>query len=168
MTPSLAPSSSDVSTSDEALWQAAVGKHSDYYLPRFAKYEKGEGGFPSWHWPAFFALGLWALYRKAWGSAVLLFSLQILVVALLLIAARLFAPGNETASENAFSIGGLLCAGLAAMLANSLYYRRVKALVRKARARYPDTAAQLAFLSAKGGTSYTVVAIAIGLSVLVT
>jgi hypothetical protein len=161
-----APTAVQFPAGEGELWSAAVGKNAWYYLPRFARYVQGVAGFPSWNWPAFFVSFWWALYRKAWESAVLFFFLHLLVVVPLLITATLVAPGNGTRRSAAYWIGELLFSVFAAMLANGLYYRRVKALLQTARTRYPDPAEQITYLTAKGGTLVST-AIATGLVVVV-
>jgi hypothetical protein len=166
MAQSATPSPSGVSISDEALWRAAIGKRSDYYLPCFAKYDQGGKSFPSWHWPAFFTAlffvaSLWALYRKIWGGAVLFFLIPILVLAPLLFVAEILAPGNQAARSAANWFGAVLAWVLPATLANGLCYRRIKARVQKARTRYADTTAQVAYLTAQGATSSAAAAVAI-------
>ena len=48
-----------------------IGPNADYYVDKFE--EMGSYRSPrfkwSWHWPAFFAFLLWALYRKMWAVA---------------------------------------------------------------------------------------------------
>lgn len=151
---------SDAPLADELLWKAAVGRRSDYYLPRFAKYERQKRSFPSWHWPALFIAFWWALYRKAWGGAVLFFFLPILIGLLFAIGASLLPPEYSIAANVAHWMGILAAYVLPAMLANGVYYRRVKAWVHEARSRYPDSATQVAYLTGKGGTSGGVAVVA--------
>jgi Tfp pilus assembly major pilin PilA len=157
---------SDAPAADEALWHAAVGKHADYYLPRFAKYEREKRTFPSWNWPALFIAFWWALYRKVWGGAIFFFFLPVLLEIPALLAAHLLAPGNDTAISVMNWVSVLVAWFLPPMMANGLYYRRVKAWANEARSKYPDTAAQIAYLSGRGGTSAGV-AVAVGAFVVV-
>jgi Tfp pilus assembly major pilin PilA len=159
------PAQSDTPISDEALWRAAIGKHGDYYLPRFAKFKRLHRSFPSWHWPAFFVAFWWALYRKLWAGAVLYFFLPFLVGAAVLVAVTILMPGDQTARSAANWIGYLLSSAIAAMLANGLYYRRIKARIDEARLRYPDATGQLAYLARKGGTVRAIVTIAVALTI---
>jgi len=154
---------------DDALWRAAIGKDTDYYLPRFAEYERGKRHFVSWHWPAFFFQAWWALYRRAWGCAYLFVGLYVLLVTPLWIATRLIV-GNEQSARLAGTSGGLTWAVIAGMLANYLYYRRVKGLITTARTRYSDTAAQLAYVNKKGGTAgfLLVTGAGVGLTIIAT
>jgi hypothetical protein len=47
---------------DEAL----IGeRHTEYYLKKFALFDQRGGRyFPTWSWPAFLFMGVWALYRR--------------------------------------------------------------------------------------------------------
>jgi len=83
-----------------------------------------------------------------------------------MVVVGLLAPENKTADSIAYWASSLATWLLPPMLANGLYYRRVKAWVEEARTRDPDTTAQLAYLSARGGTSGSV-AVAIGVFVVV-
>jgi Tfp pilus assembly major pilin PilA len=157
------PASSGAAASEEVLWQAAVGEHYGYYLPRFAKYERTKRSFPSWHWPAFFVAFWWALYRKVWGGAILFLLLPILVGAAVLLAAKLLVPGDVAASDTAKWVGVLLSSALTAMLANGLYYHRVKARIEEAQIRYSDATAQLEYVARRGGTLRAIIPIAIGI-----
>lgn len=66
-----------------AALMAFVGPKADYYRQRFTRFgDLRQPRFaPTWHWPAFFAFFIWALYRKLWlwagiylaGSFLLLF-----------------------------------------------------------------------------------------------
>jgi hypothetical protein len=51
---------------DEAL----IGeRHTEYYQKRFALFDKRGGRyFPTWNWPAFLFMGVWALYRRMNGN----------------------------------------------------------------------------------------------------
>ena len=52
-----------------------VGENVDNYLRKFEKFQ--QGGTPhfvfTWHWPAFFVPFFWAIYRKLWVWAVVIF-----------------------------------------------------------------------------------------------
>jgi hypothetical protein len=152
--------------SDETLWQAAIGPKADYYLPRFAKFQRDKRSFPSWNWPALFATFWWALYRKLWGGAVLFFVLTVLVQIALLVLSGLLAPRHVAASRAISFFSLPLSTWPCALLANGLYYRRVKSWVRLASAHDQDRKAQLAYLSEKGGTAPTVTVVAIIIGVV--
>ncbi len=89
-----------------AKYAAVIGPNADRYLPKFKRFE--EGGFaPAWHWPAFFAPLLWALYRKLW-SWVPLIALSSLL----------------------WPLSGVIWA----LSADRLYFRRVRAALREGHA----------------------------------
>src|SRR5690349_5563377 len=48
-----------------ADYELAVGRNTDYYLPKFERFDNGESK-AGWHWPAFFFTSGWYLYRKMW------------------------------------------------------------------------------------------------------
>ncbi len=60
---------------------AAIGKNQDYYLPRFMLFEKVKKPF-SWNIAGFFVPLAWALYRKMYKVAALIFALYIAVFAI--------------------------------------------------------------------------------------
>jgi hypothetical protein len=155
--------------SDETLWRAAIGPKADYYLPRFAKFQRDQRSFPSWNWAALFATFWWAIYRKLWGSAVLFLVLTVLVQIALSILSGLLAPRHVAASQAISFFSLPLSTMPCALLANGLYYRHVKSWIGLASAHDQDQKAQLAYLSAKGGTApaVTVVATIVGVVVFV-
>jgi hypothetical protein len=114
------------------LFRLAVGPAADYYAPRFLHYERVGHALPSWHWPAFICPSIWAFYRKLWLSGV--------AYALLPVAGALgflwLWPGVDDSSALWFAWAVLaiwvLPGAVAALAANSLLYRRVKRLVRRA------------------------------------
>lgn len=61
----------------EGDYAVFVGRNSEKYLPKFARFrEAGIDNFKAtWHWPAFFVPFWWMLYRKLYGWAVLAFFL---------------------------------------------------------------------------------------------
>ena len=61
-----------------SLFAAAIGKNQDYYLPRFMLIEKVKKAF-SWNIAGFFVPLAWALYRKMYKLAALIFALYVAV-----------------------------------------------------------------------------------------
>lgn len=61
-----------------SLFAAAIGKNQDYYLPRFMLFEKVKKAF-SWNVAGFFVPLAWALYRKMYKIAALIFALYMMV-----------------------------------------------------------------------------------------
>lgn len=138
--------------SDEMLWRAYVGKNSAYYVPRFAKYAETSSTFPSWHWPAFFVAFWWALYRNAWGAAILFFFLPWLLFIPFAIVTAVLGDDNGFTTARTILFYALAYV-VPATLANGIYFRLAQKRVAEARALSPDTTAQIAYLSGKGGTS---------------
>jgi hypothetical protein len=126
------------------LFRIAVGPRADYYARRFVRYERSGRGAPSWNWPAFALPTVWAFYRKLWAYGV--------VCALLpLLGALAFTgfdpvPGDWhfTWWASAALFCWLLPAVVCATFANTVYYRRVRRLVRRAemKARTAEVAAK--------------------------
>lgn len=64
-----------------SLFAAAIGKNQDYYLPRFMLFEKMKKPF-AWNIGGCFFPLAWALYRKMYKIAALVFALYIAVFAM--------------------------------------------------------------------------------------
>ena len=136
--------------SDEMLWRAYIGENAActmcHALPSI---RRPTSTFPSWHWPAFF-FDFWALYRRAWGAAVLLF----LPAGVIWIPAFHRRAGDDVSKEHYEMIGVgatffyVLAFPLRAMLANGLYFRVIKKRIAEARTVSGDTTAQV--LSGRG------------------
>jgi hypothetical protein len=137
---------------DAALWEAAVGKNSRYYLPRFSAFHRSGNRWRSWHWPALFIPVWWALYRKLWGAAAFFYFLPFLIFILAAVGVGASGPNNDVVS------GAILVACLptnwflSAIIANGWYYGRTKARVEEAKTRFPERVSQLAYLAVRGGT----------------
>ncbi len=114
------------------LFRLAVGPAADYYAPRFLHYERVGHALPGWHWPAFICPSIWAFYRKLWLSGI---AYALLPVAGALVFMWLW-PGVDDSSALWFAWAVLaiwvLPSAVAALAANSLLYRRVRRLVRRA------------------------------------
>ena len=123
---------------------AYVGPRADYYRRRFERF--GDPRQPrfvlTWHWPAFFAFSLWALYRKMWKWAGINFAGSILLF-------YLFAPLP-------LLLGWVMAWPLAA---NWLYFRQAR---EKVLAIGTDPASQPR-LAAEGGVNSHAVLLGIGL-----
>jgi len=113
---------------------AFIGPNADRYLTKFEKFGGGRGFALTWHWPALFVPFLWALYRKMWLWAAVIFILQAVLWPLSSIAA--------------------------AVVANYLYFRHAENRIRRIKGRSAST--DLGQLSHAGGTSPLAVWIAIG------
>jgi hypothetical protein len=143
------------------LYRLAVGPAADYYVPRFLRFEEGGLALSGWHWPAMLAPAVWAFYRKLWLAGIVYGLLTLLgAVGFMTVESDL---SDSTLAWLACGMASvwLLPGILAAPLANSLLYRRVKRLVRGAtRGRETSKAARL--LSACKPTDF-LVAVACGL-----
>jgi hypothetical protein len=132
----------------QPLFDAMLGdKNKAYYLTKFALLEqKGSGLKPSWHWPAFFFGGLWALYRKMYGWFAILVSVTIL-------ANALERAGASTASALVFIISWFAFA----IFANALYKHHLRKKIEEAKMTITDQDTLLTHLRSKGGVHTWVV-----------
>ena len=113
------------------LFRVAVGPGADYYVPRFLRYERAGRTFPSWNWPALLLPSAWAFYRRLWGPAFAFALLPILGAAVFVgIEPAIGGPTAAWLGCAAFLVW-ILPGVIAALLANSLVYARVKRLVRQ-------------------------------------
>lgn len=126
------------------MYEAFLGvKNRIYYLAKFEQFDKqGPGLKASWNWPAFFCLGIWALYRKMYGWFFAYLGISIL----LQISVKNGYPGFGAlifiVPWFAFSI-----------LANSLYHNSVKKKIAVAQFTFKDETKLLEFLRYKGGVN---------------
>ena len=143
-----APSEKVVPPALAVLFRLAVGPAADYYVPRFMRFEKGGLALPGWHWPAMLAPAVWAFYRKLWLPGI-----AYALLTLLSAAGFLAVESDMSDSTLAWLACGaasvwLLPGIIAAPLANSLLYRRVKRLVGGATARGREMSKAARLLSA--------------------
>ena len=141
------------------LFRIAVGPQADYYARRFVKYERTGRSAPSWHWPAFILPTPWAFYRKLW--------LYGITCALLPLVGALAFTGFDAGvgdSSPAWWAGAILCVWLvpalvSSTLANPIYYRRIRWLIRRAErhTRSAETAAKR--LLSRGATDVVLAAL---------
>lgn len=114
------------------LFRIALGRAADTYVPRFLRYERTGRSMPGWHWPAFVAPAVWAFYRKLWLPGLVAALLPMLGV--ILFAAIAPALGAERMAW--FACAALLVwvlpGAIAAVVANSLLYRKVRRIVTDA------------------------------------
>ena len=121
---------------DWSQYEAHVGKRWDYYRPRFESFARGK--WLSWNWAAFFGTLAWLRYRKlyAWSWVYFFFSTPFLLASLIVV----YAAGDacERALDPAsriidFTILSLLALGwiVPPLVANRLYFNRVRAIVAK-------------------------------------
>ena len=150
------------------LFRVAVGPGADYYVPRFLRYEKAGRTFPSWNWPALLLPSAWAFYRRLWGAAFA-FALMPILGAAVFVGIE-SAIGDSTAAwlGCAAFLVWILPGVIAALLANSLVYARVKRLVRQAGALGSEMSVVARSLAARRPTAIVIailfVAVAIALA----
>jgi hypothetical protein len=113
------------------LYRIAVGPGADRYAPRFIAFEQS-GVRPGWHWPSLFFPAVWAFYRRLWLSGIMFSLLSVAgAFALVALGPRIddaHLPWLVAAALAIWLVPGVI----AALCANSLLYRRVRRLVRRA------------------------------------
>ncbi|MDR1276015.1 MAG: DUF2628 domain-containing protein [Candidatus Accumulibacter sp.] len=140
--------------SQEELFKAIIGsKNQSYYLDRFQRFEKN-GKTLSWHWPAFFVPFFWFFYRKMRSCGILYILLGFPIIATLRKTVEISENPMVVLSCVFLLIGMALWPPL---YANSLYYTHCKKLLGGVAALSSGRERKLALLSARGGTSKTVV-----------
>lgn len=114
-----------------------VGKNSDKYLAKFAKFNvEGTDSFSAtWHWPAFFVPFWWLLYRKMYVWAILAFFIGIIPYV------------------------GLLAGFGWAIVANYIYYNHAKKKLLEIKQSHPAPETQKAVIAVTGGTGNAVLII---------
>ena len=137
------------------LYEAVLADcRADYYLPRFAEFDKRDGELVrGWNWAAFFGGGVWALYRKMYGWFFAAWGLSFLML--------IFTKVSPI-------LGALVFWGpwlLFTIYANSLYHRHVRMKISAA-GGINHPAELLAHLRYKGGVHRWVLWIFIGLPIL--
>lgn len=130
----------------ENLYKNILGeKNRDYYLTKFKEFDRQPPGLKaSWNWAAFFAGGVWVLYRKMYG--------WFFVFSGIFFIAFGFAAFLE---DTGFPVlGYLLPLGTwiaYTLFANSIYHSNVKKKIAVAQISIKDRSKLLEFLRQKGG-----------------
>jgi Tfp pilus assembly major pilin PilA len=134
----LTPRMSSVLTNDD--FATFVGKNSEKYLAKFAKFNIGgiDSFQATWHWPALFVPTLWMLYRKIYGWAILAFVTG-------------WIP----------YIGWFLLPIVWAITANYLYYRQTKRKLLEIKQLHPSPETQRAVIFITGGVGYAALLIVV-------
>lgn len=122
------PSVSSVLTDDD--FATFVGKNSEKYLRKFAKFSIGgiDSFKATWHWPAFFVPFWWMLYRKIYGWAILAL-------------VTVWIPFLPV---------------VWAITANYIYYRQTKKKLLEIKQLHPSPETQRAVIAVTGGVEYAV------------
>lgn len=112
------PNQKDKSLTRRQIYQAAVGKNADYYLPIFEKFDKDGKPSASWNWAAFFGNWMWCGYRRMIGISSVFFITGLILTMI----GNLDKTG--TIVLPLFVINILVMVGLG-MYANSFYYNHI-------------------------------------------
>lgn len=141
------------SITTEEFYKAAIGPHKqDYYLNKFARFDRGEARW-SWNWPAFFVTLYWMIYRKMWLNALGYFALPYVIAVALAVA------GAASGSDSLIGVGYVLFLAatfiLPPMYGDALYHRhcRKKIDAAKRNASYGDDRSRLMAVAKSGGVS---------------
>jgi hypothetical protein len=153
------------------LYRLAVGPAADHYTPRFLKFERTGHAAPGWHWAAMLVPPAWAFYRKLWITGIVYAAMPIVGA----LAVRMLGEHIDDWNIPFLIVAALLIWLLpslcAATLADSLLYRRIRRLVRRAEATSVNAAEAARVITARdptsgiGGLLLGVGAIAIALAV---
>lgn len=147
-------------TADESL-RIFVGANQDAYMERFSRFEDNGKIGPSWHWPAFFVMFYWLIYRKMWLAALIF--LVAPWVALLAMGMGAAAMGQSGLSLFTALLFPYVLAWifLPPMYAHAMYYKHAKGKIRKIEESHPDVKSRFAELTRKGGTSNIIAIVAV-------
>ena len=127
------------------LYLTAIGdKNQDYYITRFEDFDRqGESWKVSWNWAAFLFTGVWALYRRMYGSFVMWWVMATILV--------VFEKSSNAQIHQALAVVvGVLWLGFGAF-ANALYHRKVRARMAAALKASTDAARVTKRLRVGGG-----------------
>jgi Tfp pilus assembly major pilin PilA len=130
----------------ENLYRAAVGdRRADYYVPRFMRFDEPGASRASWNWPAFFVAFFWGLYRRMYGSSLLLCLLM--PYALLLALRLLFAFGHVPYAGLLTFVATIGYSWvIIPMYANAFYHRFIVRRINAVREKVADPAVQITVL----------------------
>ncbi len=140
------------------LFRVAVGPGADYYVPRFLRFEETGKAGPGWHWPAMLAPCVWAFYRKLWLTGFAYALLPLLGTAAFVAIEPALDDSLVAWVACAALLVWLVPGAIAALLANSLLYRRVKRLVRRAELACREQSAVARFLTGRSPTDFVLAA----------
>jgi type IV pilus assembly protein PilA len=108
-------------------YAAAVGSSTDYFVPRFERFDGG-GSRAGWNWPAFFITGPYFLYRKMWLAGFL----YLFYPLILMIPLGIFAALMPNSAGAIMGLGALLYFAswiVLPMYANSFYWAKINKLI---------------------------------------
>ena len=124
----------------EELLPEFLATNEDKYIPKFRHFERLGGKFSlGWHWPAAFVPFLWAMYRKLWGWAAIIWVTSYLIP--LGIQLGIMSSLADGGFPNGFVMMASWLVGLVLWLvwpltANYLYYRHAMPRVKSIAARF--------------------------------
>lgn len=122
-------------------------KNCLYYLALFARFEQRKSGLkPSWNWAAFWASGVWALYRK-------MYHWFLFFCGVLLCSGFIGISGSIDTALGIFFMSALLFA----MFANALYYEHIKKKIITTKQNVKDESRFFEYLRSKGGVHQWVI-----------
>jgi len=152
----------------EELLPEFIATNEDKYIPKFRHFERLGGKFSlGWHWPGAFVPFLWAMYRKLWGWAVIIW-----ITSYLIPMGIQFGVLNSLSDghiPNGFVLMAGWLVGLVLWLAwpltaNYLYYRHAMPKVKRIAASFKGDEA-LDRAADAGGVSTPAVALGILLNI---
>lgn len=154
--PSIKAPTESYESTHNPLYEAVLADcRADYYLPRFAEFDRNDGELiRGWNWGAFFGGGVWALYRKMYGWFFAFWGLSFLALVFQAKVSPVFGALVLMIPWQLFTIH-----------ANSLYHRHVRMRISAA-GGINHPAELLAHLRRKGGVHRWALWIFIGLPLL--
>jgi cell division septation protein DedD len=106
-----------------ALYRAAIGPiHTDYYLPRFARFDSAQRAGLSWNWAAALFTLNWMAYRQLWGAALAYLGAVVAMALLVFGIGRLVFQFTEETEMGLLLLLGPLAFAIPGALGNLLFY----------------------------------------------
>lgn len=123
----------------------AVGPGADYYAPRFLEFERIGHSLPSWNWASLWAPSAWAFYRRLWLPGIVFAIWPLAAVALFQWVDPYLGDSRLPSVMCAALLIWLIPGVVAALLADTLVFRRARRQVRDAEAKtmWPEDAARM-------------------------
>lgn len=149
----------------EALYRAFVGpRRTDRWLARFADFDARGRAWPlSWSWPAALLTLPWLAWRRLYRwMPVYPLAVFVAVLAIALPISIVGYGGGDVPERAGALILVLAAVAVPGLLGNALYWRRARAVARRALEHTADAAKRPEQVARRGGTS----AVAAGFSVL--
>jgi hypothetical protein len=141
------------------LFRVAVGPGADHYVPRFLRFEKAGRSLLGWQWAALWIPSVWAFHRRLWLAGLVFAFLPIVGAAMFFMIQQDLSSSVVVQAACAAALVWLFPGVVAALLADSLLYARVKRLVQRARGAGPEITEVAKRLATAKPTSVWVAAI---------